>query len=447
MNLATPLATDSILHNITTQPLMNSSHSDNLTLTLTLTMAPSVAPFQYHLSPAHIVQLVLCSLLLLIGLIANSVVIIIYLATPSLKNPTNYYLMNLMLVDLVILCFNIPVVIISEIMQDNRHYTMGDTMCKLSQSIAAASVYIMSFILVAISLDRYMAVKYPLKSRLNNFWTACVIVVLWVFAFALVIPELMYLKVLRLTKTSSVCTRIWPDTNRYRITQNYMIYMICITCIGFIIPLIIMICTNIQITVIVKRSGSIFGGETHSQSLDKTKRHVLVMVITIVVVYILCLTPKEAVRLLSACQLIALPYDQVKILVVVVRYIAYANAAINPIIYAMLNKQFKARLYRILRWPMTPYDKFNSSVARRTSNQSITITRSSRKTKNSFRYSLRKNSHHKSSTHRKSSAFTNGHHVSRQPSSSATSTTEVVYLSPSEIDIKGLIISPTADYL
>ncbi|EDV19617.1 uncharacterized protein TRIADDRAFT_16798, partial [Trichoplax adhaerens] len=208
-----------------------------------------------------------------------------------LKNPTNYYLMNLMLVDLIILCFNIPIVIITEIMQDNLHYTMGQTMCKLSQSVAAASVYIMSFILVAISLDRYMAVKHPLKRRLNDFWTAFIIIILWLCAFILVIPEFIFLEVKSFSSTMTLCTRRWPDLDRFGSSRNYMIYMICITFIGFIIPLIVMIFTNVQITMIVRRSGSIVGGATHNQRLDKTKHHVLVMVITIVIIYILCLTP------------------------------------------------------------------------------------------------------------------------------------------------------------
>lgn len=430
---------------LTTHLIFNHTHSDNLTK-LPLTVASTLAPFAYHLSTAHIVQLVLCSILFVVGLIANSVVLIIYLATPSLKNPTNYYLMNLMLVDLVILCFNIPIVIITEIMQDNGHYTMGDGMCKLSQSIASASVYIMSFILVAISLDRYMAVKYPLKSRFNNFWTTCVIILLWLFAFALVIPEFLYLKVIRIANRISICIREWPDTNRQSFSQNYMIYMICITCIGFILPLVVMIFTNVQITLIVKRSGSIYGGETHSRSLDKTKHHVFVMVVAIVVIFILCLTPKEVVRFLSASRLIALPIADIKLLVIVVRYIAYTNATINPIVYAMLNKQFKARLYKILRWPMVPFDKFNSSAGHKTSNHSITITRSSHKSKNSLRYSQRKSFHDKLSIHRNSSARSNGYHIHRQPSSTVLSS-DVVNLSPSEIDIKGLILSPTSDYV
>lgn len=65
----------------------------------------------------------------------------------------------------------------------------GNVMCKLFKFIQMFALYLSTFILVLIGVDRWLAVKYPMKSMATATRSGRLVVVAWVLSFLLSIPQ------------------------------------------------------------------------------------------------------------------------------------------------------------------------------------------------------------------------------------------------------------------
>jgi len=78
-------------------------------------------------------------------------------------------------------------------------------------------VFLSAFTLLAISVDRYRAVIFPLKPRPTIPTAAIVIIITWSSAAIASLPVAMFARVTRRVGTEQYCDEIWPggETQRY----------------------------------------------------------------------------------------------------------------------------------------------------------------------------------------------------------------------------------------
>lgn len=65
----------------------------------------------------------------------------------------------------------------------------GNMMCKLFKFVQMFALYLSTFILVLIGVDRWLAVKYPMKSMATATRSGRLVVIAWVLSFLLSIPQ------------------------------------------------------------------------------------------------------------------------------------------------------------------------------------------------------------------------------------------------------------------
>lgn len=65
----------------------------------------------------------------------------------------------------------------------------GNVMCKLFKFLQMFALYLSTFILVLIGVDRWLAVKYPMKSMATATRSGRLVVIAWVLSFLLSIPQ------------------------------------------------------------------------------------------------------------------------------------------------------------------------------------------------------------------------------------------------------------------
>lgn len=65
----------------------------------------------------------------------------------------------------------------------------GNVMCKLFKFIQMFALYLSTFILVLIGVDRWLAVKYPMKSMATATRSGRLVIIAWVLSFLLSIPQ------------------------------------------------------------------------------------------------------------------------------------------------------------------------------------------------------------------------------------------------------------------
>ena len=101
------------------------------------------------------------SLVFFVGLLFNIVAIYIFACTLKLRNETTTYMMNLVCSDLLFV-LTLPFRIYYFV---KREWLFGDIACKLSVSLFYTNMYGSIFFLTCISVDRFLAIVYPFRSR------------------------------------------------------------------------------------------------------------------------------------------------------------------------------------------------------------------------------------------------------------------------------------------
>lgn len=70
----------------------------------------------------------------------------------------------------------------------------GNVMCKLFKFTQMFALYLSTFILVLIGVDRWLAVKYPMKSMATATRSGRLVIIAWVLSFLLSIPQVSKFK-------------------------------------------------------------------------------------------------------------------------------------------------------------------------------------------------------------------------------------------------------------
>lgn len=128
---------------------------------------------------------------------------------------TNFYLLNLAISDFLYSLF-IPVLLIT---MTKGKWLFGSLFCKLYFSLVYLCQCSSVFILVVLSVDRYLSVKYPHK--VSAFRTdevaRCVMLVSWFLSLVFITPVFLYTTIRTdesdgSNSTSRACLIYWPES-------------------------------------------------------------------------------------------------------------------------------------------------------------------------------------------------------------------------------------------
>jgi len=140
-------------------------------------------------NPSFIEQLILIiySLIFIIGLVGNIMTIIIIKYNTHLRTPTNFYLFNLAVSDLMMLMCNLPLEML-EIY--NRKWPLSIIFCKLRNICAEFFTCSSILTILAFTCERYFAIVHPIHlHRLSHFRRAQnIIFIIWLISFGFSLP-------------------------------------------------------------------------------------------------------------------------------------------------------------------------------------------------------------------------------------------------------------------
>ncbi|KAK7882932.1 hypothetical protein WMY93_029106 [Mugilogobius chulae] len=132
----------------------NSTVDSNSSI-LNISVCPKNDEFKYPLYST------IFSIVFVVGLITNVVAIYIFMCTLKLRNETTTYMMNLVVSDLLFV-FTLPLRIFYFI---SRDWPFGSMLCKVSVSLFYTNMYGSILFLTCISVDRFLAIVHPFRSR------------------------------------------------------------------------------------------------------------------------------------------------------------------------------------------------------------------------------------------------------------------------------------------
>ncbi|XP_067142649.1 QRFP-like peptide receptor [Centruroides vittatus] len=308
-------------------------------------------------------KLIICISATIVGVIGNIGVILTVILNHSMRTTINIYLVNLAIADLMICLFCIWVHFVNNLAES--HYILGSFMCKFNSFSQMTSLASSVLTLSAIACDRFVAIIFPLHTRITKQRTSFVITTIWIVSMASAVPFLIYREQKELqweNIVQKICSEKWPPVTTYDEDLNKCVthypskkfYYLFITVCLFFMPIMIML-TAYTLIVWKLWISELPGNKTTANVTmqHRAKKKVIVLVCIVLTVFIVCWAPFQITLIYSEFGHSSSEYGELpewfNSFSYFAFYLAYSNSVLNPIIYGGFNNNFRQGLCAVLQ--------------------------------------------------------------------------------------------------
>ena len=224
---------------------------------------------------------------------------------------------------------------------------LGQALCKLYVFLADASTSVSIQSLVLITVDRFGAVVFPLRSPIvSPKLCAFFIPVSWIVAMTIVWPYLFAFSLVE-DPEGIVCKRQWREA--FGEKSSYAIYFLIIAVVFVYIPTVLLVAFYSIIMIKLKKQAHP-GEQSANAEEQRTRRNrnVLKMAVAIVAVFFICWIPFYSNKLIFFLTTDSSIRSCGSLKYTVTLFMAYANCAINPIICLVFSSNYRYRIKRLL---------------------------------------------------------------------------------------------------
>ncbi|XP_032805910.2 neuromedin-K receptor [Petromyzon marinus] len=278
-----------------------------------------------------------------VAFFGNMVVIWIVVAHRRMRTVTNYFLVNLAVADSAMAALNTSINFVYAVHND---WYFGGAYCRFQNFIPVAAVFASIYSMTAIAVDRYMAIRHPLKPRMTAQSTRLVMAGIWALAMCLSLPLSIYSRVEQ-RFGRFVCLVDWPGKMG---GDSQFIYQLVVMTLVYVFPLLVMAVTY-TIVGVTLWGGTIPGDSSeHFREQLRSKRKVVKMMIVVVVTFAVCWMPYHVYFLLGRTLNRIYHRKYIQQVYLAIFWLAMSSTMYNPIIYCCLNSRFRTGFKRAFRW-------------------------------------------------------------------------------------------------
>lgn len=261
------------------------------------------------------------------------------------KKPAAIYMLNLALADLLFTLL-LPFKISYHFLGNN--WIFGPVLCRVVTGAFYWNMYCSVLLICCISVDRLLAVVYPIYSlswrRPQNAVIACM--TMWILSFIGSTPlflsnQTVFLDTLNIT----TCHDVQP---LHELKWKYKIYFLTICCALFFLPLLISVVSYIRVIWTLSRVPQGIRGSS------RKKTRAVVMAATVLVIFVLCFMPTNCIMLTH--YLLFDDSDQSRqgedssyALYLVFMCLGSLNCCLDPMVYYFGSSQCQKELSSVLR--------------------------------------------------------------------------------------------------
>ncbi|XP_060077763.1 RYamide receptor-like [Ylistrum balloti] len=346
---------------------VNTSFSSNLSIVGRADVDYSIPEeFQFTLLTMYAVT----SLVVLLG---NSMVCYTAFRIHSFRTVTNFFIVSLAITDIIMTLSCVPFSILSNLFF--HYWPFWSILCPIVVFTQLVSVLLRSFMLVAMTCDRYQVARNPMKPHLLTKCRARILVMFICTLSCLIsLPTFIYSKIIYMPYepgSRGLCVELWPDE------AIRTVYGVCIMLLQYFLPLIFMAVTYIHIGIIVwiKRTP----GETYplrEERLAISKKKTIKMIFVVIVAYLLSWLPLHVITILGDLDQSIFDVNYMHMTWLTAHWLAFSNSGVNPVIYFWMNAKFRQSsvlcFYAVFR-PKQP--SFKRSSFRNSSKRDCTSRR------------------------------------------------------------------------
>ena len=186
---------------------------------------------------SQMVLIVLYSLTTLLSVTGNILVILVFTFGRRSRSDLRGFLINLAIADLIMAIFCMPFTFTMTML---HNWIFSEPMCPIVLYMQTVSVTASVCTNMAIGIDRFWVVQYPLKSRITKSRSKFVIAVIWIISFAFSTVQLAVGRASSREVTPGVsttdCSEIWPEPS-HMWRRGYTFFLLTLT---YLMPLLIL---------------------------------------------------------------------------------------------------------------------------------------------------------------------------------------------------------------
>ncbi|XP_036006821.1 B2 bradykinin receptor-like [Fundulus heteroclitus] len=288
-----------------------------------------------------------------LGIALNIFVLMVFIFHKKPCSVPEIYLSNLAAADLLLVSF-LPFWAVSAWKQ--FEWIFGSALCKMVNVGILMNVYCSIYFLVLVSIDRYLALVYPLSHktirRPKFAKIGCLLV--WILGFVLSVPKLINRELV----PHDNIIKCGEKDETISDTCEYMILVL-----AFIIPVSIITFCTIKILQTLRSRFM-----EREKTKDKDKRATS-LVLAVLLAFLICWLPfhllkipsrLQSARILTSCSSEKTIYFCKQIFL----YLAFFNSVLNPVLYVIAGKNFRKKVKEL----------FNHWNLKRNSTFSLTST-------------------------------------------------------------------------
>ncbi|XP_044021304.1 gonadotropin-releasing hormone receptor isoform X2 [Aphidius gifuensis] len=229
----------------------------------------------------------------------------------------------------------------------------GNITCKLFKFLQMFSLYLSTFVLVLIGVDRFIAVRYPMKSLNTAQRCNRLVIITWIISFILSIPQMVVFHVAKgpFIEEFSQCVTHGTYTEPWQ----EQLYAILSLIFMFILPLIFLIVTYVSTVITIAQSGKAFkpevanahnanhltGDINRRRLIHRAKSKSLRISIVIVTAFVLWWTPYYTMMII--CMFLDPDEHLSKDMQSGIFFFGMSNSLVNPLIYGAFHLWPKKR--------------------------------------------------------------------------------------------------------
>ncbi|XP_050312287.1 neuropeptide SIFamide receptor-like [Anthonomus grandis grandis] len=283
-----------------------------------------------------------------VGLVGNCFVIAVVFRSPRMRTVTNFFIVNLAVADILVIVFCLPATLMSNIFVP---WMLGWWMCKTVPYIQGVSVAASVYSLVAVSLDRFLAIWWPLKCQITKKRARLMIMLIWCVALTITIPWALFFDLVLIYSDApdvELCVEVWPEPLN---GSFYFLSANLIFC--YILPMILITMCYVLIYIKVwKRNIPTDTKDAQMERMQqKSKVKVVKMLVAVVILFVISWLPLYAIftRIKLGGDIEPWEEEILPIATPIAQWLGASNSCINPILYAFFNKKYRKGFVAIIK--------------------------------------------------------------------------------------------------
>lgn len=211
--------------------------------------------------------IVLYTALCVVAVLGNSCAVYVVTSRRRMRNVTNYFVASLAVSDILMAVVCIPFSFVANVLFN--YWPFGAALCPIVTYLQVVVVFQNAYTMLAMSLERYIAIMHPFLQRLGKTRCLQVVALCWVLAFLTPIPTAvtsgLHQHNEEENETLYLCLEKWDSEN-----QRFS-YSVTIMVLQYFVPLVVLIYTYAKIVHVIWLKDIPTHVELHHQT-DKEDR-------------------------------------------------------------------------------------------------------------------------------------------------------------------------------